>query len=313
MILAVALNPALDITHEVDGADWSGVNRPTRVHSRPGGKGVNVARTLRALGARVHVLGLAGGVTGAAVEAGLAALGVPATFTPISGETRRTFTVVDSRRGEAAVFNEPGPRVCHREYEGWIVTYEKKLPEAAAVVLSGSLPPGLPPETYAGLVGRAAAARVPALLDTHGEALARGAAARPAIVKPNLAELAALAGGALDAGEDLRWVAAAAEKLKAAGPGAVVATLGAAGLCAVTADGTWRATPPAEVAGNATGAGDAVAAGLVHGLVLGHPWAERLRHAVALGTAAAGAPVAGEFSAQEYERLLPAVTVSQVR
>jgi tagatose 6-phosphate kinase len=154
---------------------------------------------------------------------------------------------------------------------------------------------------------------VPALLDTHGEALARGAAARPAIVKPNLAELAALAGGALDAGEDLRWVAAAAEKLKAAGPGAVVATLGAAGLCAVTADGTWRATPPAEVAGNATGAGDAVAAGLVHGLVLGHPWAERLRHAVALGTAAAGAPVAGEFSAQEYERLLPAVTVSQVR
>ena len=78
------------------GVDWAGVNRPVAVHARPGGKGLNVARTLRALGADVLVIGLAGGVTGAGVAAGLAALGVPAAFTAISGETRRTFTVVDA-------------------------------------------------------------------------------------------------------------------------------------------------------------------------------------------------------------------------
>ena len=64
------------------------------------------------------------------------------------------------------------------------------------MVLSGSLPPGLADGTYATLIETAAAAAVPAVLDTHGEALRRGAAAGPAIVKPNLAELAALAGPA---------------------------------------------------------------------------------------------------------------------
>ena len=61
MILCVTLNPALDITHDVPGADWAGVNRPEQVRDRPGGKGLNVARVLRALGADVLVLGLAGG------------------------------------------------------------------------------------------------------------------------------------------------------------------------------------------------------------------------------------------------------------
>ena len=85
-ILVVALNPALDITHELPHVDWSGVNRPTAVLSRPGGKGLNVARTLMALGADVLVSGLIGGRTGDAVGAGLASAGVPAAFTAIGGE-----------------------------------------------------------------------------------------------------------------------------------------------------------------------------------------------------------------------------------
>jgi tagatose 6-phosphate kinase len=93
----------------------------------------------------------------------------------------------------------------------------------------------------------------------------------------------------------------------------VVVTLGPAGLLATTGDGCWRARPPATVAGNATGAGDAVAAALAHGLVLGRPWDERLRHAAALGAATAAAPVAGEFRRQDYLGALSAVTVEEVR
>ena len=89
-------------------------------------------------------------------------------------------------------------------------------------------------------------------------------------------------------------------------------TLGPDGLLAVTGDGCWQARPPAAVAGNATGAGDAVAAALAHGLVLGRPWDERLRHAVALGAAAAAAPVAGEFRSCDYPGALAAVAVEQV-
>ena len=328
MIAVVCLNPALDVTHHVPAVDWSGVNRPAAVHARPGGKGLNVARTLHTLGAEVLALGLIGGTTGESVTAELAALAVPAAFTWVRGETRRTFTVVDGRTGEAALFSEPGPRITPDGYAEFRIRYASALAGCAAVVLSGSLPPGLPPGSYAELITMASAAGVPVLLDAHGDALRLGAAAGPAIVKPNLAELETFAGRSLRApsgppgpgspgpgspvaGVDRAAVAAAARELRAAGPAAVVVSLGADGLHADTGDGCWRAVPPAVVAGNATGAGDAAAAGLAHGLALGCPWEERLRHAVALGTAVALAPVAGEFSPADYATVRAGVTVAR--
>ena len=310
MIVVVCLNPALDVTHHVPAVDWAGVNRPSAVHARPGGKGLNVARTLHALGVDVLVMGLAGGITGAWVAASLGRLGVPAAFTQTTGETRRTFTVIDGRGG-TALFNEGGPEIGAAEFARFRGRYEKALTGAAAVVLSGSLPPGLAAETYATLIETAAAAGVPSVLDTHGEALLRGAAAGPAIVKPNLAELEALAGHPLSTprGADRAAVTAAAARLRAVGAKAVVASLGPEGLLAATGDGRWQARPPATVTGNATGAGDAVAAALAHGLVLDRPWDERLRHAVALGTASVAAPVAGEFSHADYASALSAVAV----
>jgi tagatose 6-phosphate kinase len=107
-------------------------------------------------------------------------------------------------------------------------------------------------------------------------------------------------------------VARAARRLRAAGPEAVVVTLGPAGLWAATRTRTWRAVPPGPVSGNPVGAGDAVAAGLVHGLVTGRPWEERLRHAVALGSAAVAAPAAGEFRPDDYAAALAGVSVTQV-
>ena len=310
MILVVALNPALDVTHHVPGVDWSGVNRPRQVRVRPGGKGLNVARTLQALGSDTLVIGLAGGVTGDAVRAGLAEAGVPARFVSIAGETRRTFAVVDTARHETALFNEPGPRVCASEWAALIVMYEKSLAGSSAVVLSGSLPAGLAPDSYAGLATRAAAAGVPVVLDAEGPALLHGAAGGPAIVKPNLAELERTVGRSLS-GPDLAATAAAAGELRAAGAGAVVVSLGGDGLFAVTGDGTWYAVPPGRVAGNPTGAGDAVVAGLAHGLALGMPWPERLRQAAALGTAAVAAPTAGQFDPADYARALAEVSVAR--
>jgi tagatose 6-phosphate kinase len=310
-ILVVTLNPALDLTYELPRVDWAGVNRPVSVRSRPGGKGINVARTLHALGADVLVLGLAGELTGQAVRSALAGTGVPGAFTEIAGETRRTLAVIDRDRGQTALFNEPGPHVSPAEYTAFRARYQAELAASTAVVLTGSLPPGLPAGSYAELTGIAAGADVPAVLDAEGEPLLRGLAANPAVVKPNLAELSGAVGrrltGADDAGRAA--VAAAALELREAGAQAVVVSLGAGGLLAVTGDGVWQAVHPGAVAANPTGAGDAVVAGLTHRLVLGHPWAERLRHAVALGSAAAAAPAAGEFGRADYEQALGQVTV----
>ncbi|HEY5350844.1 MAG TPA: hexose kinase [Streptosporangiaceae bacterium] len=320
MIGIVCLNPALDVTHHVPAVDWAGVNRPDVVHARPGGKGLNVARTLHALGTDVLVMGLVGGPTGEAVTVALAALGVPAAFTWTRAETRRTFTVVDGQTGDAALFNEPGPRIAAAEYKEFRARLASILAGCGAVVLSGSLPPCLPASSYAELIAMTAAAGVPVLLDAHGEALRLGAAAGPAIVKPNLAELEAFAGrplsgpgGSEGSGPepDRRAVAMAAGELREAGPAAVVVSLGADGLYADTGDGRWQGVPPVVQAGNATGAGDAAAAGLALGLALGHPWDERLRHAVALGTAVALSPVAGEFSPADYAMVRAGVTVTR--
>jgi len=312
VILVVTLNPALDVTHHVPRVDWSGVNRPVAVRARPGGKGLNVARTLHALGAEVLAVGLAGGITGAAVRSGLSEAGVPAAFTDIAGETRRTFAVVDDHRGRTALFNEPGPPVSAAEYQRFLASYAEALPGCAAVVLSGSLPPGVAQDSYAELTGLAAAASVPAVLDAEGEALLRAAPGRPAIVKPNLAELERCTGRPMSgpAGFDRAAVIGAARELMAAGAQSVVVSLGADGLLAVTGDGLWHAAPPGEAQGNPTGAGDAVVAGLAHGLALGRCWQERLRHAVALGTASAAAPAAGEFRHADYRRLLGDVRIA---
>jgi 1-phosphofructokinase family hexose kinase len=325
MILVVCLNPALDVTHQVERVDWAGVNRPTAVYARPGGKGVNVARTLHSFGIEVLLLGLTGGPAGHGVEAQLHALGLRTAFMPIAGETRRTFTVVDtSAAGAVALFNEVGPEVSGAEWDEFRAQYSRALAVAAregaaAAVLSGSLPPGIPADAYATLIAMAEAAGVPTLLDTSGAALRHGIAAGPRIVKPNLDELAALtAGETHDSGclgtsecaQTSTIMAAAA--IREVGAQSVVVSLGADGLLADTPEGRWHARPQAAVAGNATGAGDAVVAALAHGLVLGRPWPDRLRHAVAIGAATVASPVAGEFAPAEYVAGLETATVREL-
>jgi tagatose 6-phosphate kinase len=305
VILVVTLNPALDITYEVAGADWAGVNRPHAVHVRPGGKGVNVAKTLSALGADVMLAGLIGGGVGLELAERLAGSGVEIALTEVAGETRRTFTVVDSERGETAVFNEPGPAIAPGEYAEFFFQYKQAVAECSLVVLAGSLPRGVGEAAYADLI--AAAGSVPTVLDTSGAALARGAAAGPAVVKPNLAELAAVTGGDTS---DHTAIERAARRLST---GAVVVSLGPDGLLAVDGDHVWLAQPGERVRGNPTGAGDAVVAALADGVMRQLDWPGRLRQAVALGAAAAAAPVAGEFDPAEYAGHLERATISMFR
>lgn len=310
-ILVVALNPALDVTHETERVDWAGVNRAARVLVRPGGKGLNVGRVLHRLRVDVLVMGVLGGRTGDAVAEAFAEVGVAAEFLAIGAETRRTFTVVDGARGQAALFNEPGPVVEPEEYAAFRDRFTAEAGRSAAVVLTGSLPAGVAVDAYAELSRLAADAGAAVVLDADGEPLRLGASGRPAVVKPNVAELENAVGRPVGRG-DVAAIVAAAGELRGAGAGTVVASLGPDGVLAVTDEGVWRAVPPGRLGINATGAGDAVVAGLAWRMLLGDIWPERLRHAVALGSAAAAAPAAGEFHPEEYERVLNEVRVGRV-
>ncbi|MDQ0775527.1 tagatose 6-phosphate kinase [Streptomyces aurantiacus] len=303
MILTVTLNTALDITYHVRELRPHASHRVTEVTERPGGKGLNVARVLAALGHEVSVTGFVGGVTGQALRDGLAHTpGVADALVPVSGPTRRTIAVVDTTTGDTTQLNEPGPQISPAEWSAFQEAYEILLRSASAVALCGSLPPGVPVGAYAQLVRTARALAVPVLLDTSGEPLRRGIAARPDIVKPNADELAELT-GAHDPSQATR-------DARRRGAHTVVASLGARGLLARTPDGDWRATPPRTVRGNPTGAGDSAVAGLLSGLVERLPWPERLARAVALSAASVLAPVAGEFDRAAYEELLGRVGVT---
>lgn len=303
MILSVTLNTALDITYRVRSLRPHTSHRVTEVVERPGGKGLNVARVLAALGHEVTVTGFTGGATGRVVQDRLTAVpGLVDALVPVSGPTRRTIAVVDAESGDTTQLNEPGPTVTPAEWSAFQEAYEDLVPSVSAVALCGSLPPGVPVGAYAALIRTAKAAGVPVLLDTSGEALRRGVAARPDIVKPNADELAELTGSH----EPLR----ATQDARRRGARAVVASLGADGLLAATPEGRWRATPPARLHGNPTGAGDSAVAGLLSGLADRLPWPDRLSRAVALSGATVLSPTAGEYDRAAYEDLLPRVTVT---
>jgi tagatose 6-phosphate kinase len=308
MILCVCLNPALDVTYAVTELTYGATHRARVVGRRAGGKALNVARVLRQLGEPVLATGLAGGADGAAVLADLADAGVAAEFAGIEGESRRTVTVWDGR--QATEFDEVGPAVGDAEWHAFRSLYTRLLAEATVVVISGSQPPGVPVDAYARLTALAAAAGARVVLDAAGPALRAALACGPDVVKPNRLELAELAGGPLGG---LDEVLAASAALVEDGAGSVLVSLGADGLVALTPDGSFQVRVPAPVAGNPTGAGDALAAAVARGLRRGDDWPSCLLDGVAVAAASVAVDQAGATDEALAAELRPTVRLEKLR
>jgi tagatose 6-phosphate kinase len=302
VILTVTLNAALDVSYGVDEVHPGQSHRVRTVHQRAGGKGINVARILHAMRHDVLATGLAGGAAGAALRADLAVAGIPESLEPIAGESRRTVSVVSRATGQATLFNEPGPPVTDEEWARLRERVGRLAAGAAVVVLSGSLPPGVPDDAYAHLVRSARAAGAATVVDADGDALRAALDAAPDVVKPNTAELAA-ASGVADPWGAVEW-------LRDHGAAAVVATSGADGLIARAATGSWRGWLAMDlVAVNPTGAGDACVAALATGLADRRSWPDMLADAVGWSAASVLSGVAGEVDREELARIGSSVRV----
>ncbi|HET7328153.1 MAG TPA: hexose kinase [Nocardioidaceae bacterium] len=303
MIVTVTCNPAIDITYRVDRLQPGEVHRVRDVATRPGGKGVNVARVLHQLGEQTTATGLADAFFGVTLEA----LGVPAVFVPALAGVRRTLVVhADSAPATTSLW-EPGAAPADPTAAAVLLIEQVTalLTDASALVVSGSLPPGVDPALPAGLATVATAAGIPAVLDLDDAALRVAADGGGAVLVPNRDELARLSGAAGDLD-----VVAAARDLSARSRAPVVATLGADGMLAVAGRDCWHARPAEHVAGNPTGAGDAAAAAIARGLAHRNPWPDVLADAVALSSACVLAPVAGEVDLDYYQRVRPMITAT---
>lgn len=285
MILVVCPNLAIDVTLEVNSLRVGNVHRARRTRRRAGGKGVNLARAALALGERAIVLGFTGGTVGAEIAHRLVEEDIQAELVAIDGESR-TCTIALERSGRATVINETGPAIPAFEDASRLTeTFHRLVPEARAVVLAGSLQPGLVPTLYKELVTAAIGAHKFCLVDASGAALGEALSARPSVAKPNRTEAETLLRRPLDT--EAACVHAVSE-LRAAGAELAVVTRGADGVIVASSDGAarcWSSQSHDIRYGNPTGAGDALAAGIVVGHLRGFPTPEMVRLGVAAATA----------------------------
>lgn len=310
MILTLTPNPALDVTYTVDATRAHHEHRVREVHTAPGGKGVNVARVLAALGDDVAVTGPLGGASGSQLRELLgAAGGVDQRWIPVRGTTRRTLTVVDT--AGATGFNEPGPTITDEECAVLGERITAHLEDLDVLTVNGSLPPGLDGEALAPILRSARAADVPVLVDTSGPALATLAAAGATVLKPNAAEAQQATG------EDDPLHAARA--LLALGPQSVLCSLGGDGMLAVTAGTALHGRLAEPLHGNPTGAGDAAVAALARHLARGadltdpDELADMLRQAIGLSASAVTRPLAGQVDPDLAASLRATVTIEEIR
>lgn len=295
MIVTLTANPSLDRTVPLDrGLTRGEVHRAGAVTVEPGGKGINVARVVHYAGHPVRAVLPAD--PGDPILRGLDELLLPYRTVPLLGQVRTNLTLTEPD-GTTTKINEPGPTPSAATVEALARLLVLEAEQADWVVLSGSLPPGVPASWYADLVQALRPWGCRIAVDTSDApllALAAGfPAAAPDLIKPNSEELAQLTGAdpealeAAAAAGDPSATVLAARSLVADGVGAVLVTLGAAGAVLVTAAGAWQAVPPPIVVRSTVGAGDSAVAGYVLAETRGLPPADRLRLAVAYGSAAA--------------------------
>lgn len=284
MITTITLNPAIDKFYLVDGITQGTVMRVKQVINSAGGKGVNVSRVARQLGEEVTTLGFAGGHNGNALTQWLEQSGIRSEFTPVAGETRCCINIRDQRTGSHTEFLEPGQSVTEDDLAALLASFEAHLPQTKVVTISGSTPKGTPEDFYAKLIQAAKKAGVPVILDTSGAALKASLRALPTIIKPNLSELAELAG--IDA-NDRTAVLEAARQLCRSGIEAVVVSLGSEGVLYVSREAELQGIAPKIDVQNTVGCGDSMVAGLAVAISRNLGVEDALR--LAMATAAANA------------------------
>ena len=300
MILTVTANIAIDRTYVVDELNVGGVHKVHQVFSHIGGKGVNVSRTVAALGGQTWVTGLIGEAALDQAARELSAAGLQSALFPVAGATRQTVTVTE-KDGAATAFDEVGPQITDTEWSGFETHFAGLLAQAEMVVIAGSLPPGTPEQSLANLCRDANRHQVPVIVDALGAAMRAAQDQHPLIAKLNRGELEQTLGRQLGSEGD---TIEAARELHALGAQNLVVTLGADGAIGLNEDGVWRITHPLA-SGNPTGAGDAFSAGLALALVDRQPFEQALQAGAAAALASLSAPTAGALDPDEFQKHLP--------
>ncbi|MCA9954798.1 MAG: 1-phosphofructokinase family hexose kinase [Ardenticatenaceae bacterium] len=310
MILCVNLNAAIDKTIVVNSFKLGDIHRPEKVLALAGGKGCNVARALKQFGQSPVVTGWIGGSAGQFIENNLQQEGIATDFVDTGIESRTCTSILDSSNQTLTEIYEKGESIPPDKVEAMLDHFREMVRKVTAVSLSGSLPPGVLQNFYAQLIEIAHESNTPVFLDSSGEALAHGVAAKPFLIKPNEKEIAVLAQRQLNNFAD--FVAAAAD-VSVNYSTMVVLSLGANGALAAKEGKVAHVKPPLVNAISAVGSGDCTLAGLMFGFAQSLDWIDATKLGVAAGTANTLITGAGKFSMADFNDILADVEVELIR
>jgi 1-phosphofructokinase family hexose kinase len=313
MIVTVTLNAAIDRTLAVPNFHVGRRHRAVEQNAVAGGKGVNVARALKALGRPVLATGAAGGGTGARIIALLDDEGITNDFVRIGDESRMSTAVIDPTDGVTTEINERGPALSSAEHERAVERILYLAQGAQIVVLCGSLPRGVPVELYGQLIEELRRMGTRTILDADGEPLRVGTRACPDLVTPNLTEAEELVGHEFADDEDRLG---GVRDIVAMGARDAVITYESGCVALLGGDSGERVAYVVKVDPreplSSIGAGDAFLAGYVAGLYEGRTAEDRLRFATACGAESVRHVGAGVIDPREVERLVPEVMVERL-
>lgn len=305
-VLTITLNPAVDKSSKVSGIVPDKKLRCDAPHYEPGGGGVNVSRGLKRLGVDAVTFFVSGGRTGYLLEELLLKEHLNCLPFTVAGETRENFVVVDIASQQQYRFGFPGQGITAIEREkliDWAANL-KTVPDF--VVISGSLPPGVPVTFLRSLIAvcRQSGSRV--VVDTSGEALKAALEEGVFLVKPNIGELAALAGKPeLD---NYAADEAAAHLIASGAAEIIVLSLGAQGATLYTRSEKIQLPAPVVKKKSTVGAGDSMVAGLVYVLANGGSKKEMLCMGIACGSATTMAEGTGLFQRGDVDKLYREIT-----
>ncbi len=304
MIFTLTPNPSVDRSLTVTEIRFNNVLRSQNLRLDWGGKGFNVSRSLHQLGVESVAMGWVGGGTGKMLADGLQRLGIQTDFVWVDQDTR-TNTMIIEEEGEWHIkVNEPGPHISPDDIEQLYLKVEGYAKKGDLWVLSGSLPPDVPEDFYAKLIGLFHQRGARVYLDASGKALQLGCQARPYLVKPNVLEASQVAGFSIDNQEDAKRAALHFLRL---GIEYFALTMGESGLLLASAREMVYATPPKLHVKNATGSGDTLMAGMIYAQMHNMDLVEVARWGVAAGSASVETEGVSEFEIERVEDLLSEV------
>ena len=312
MIITVTLNAAIDKSLSVPNFRLGRRHRTVEQRTMAGGKGVNIARTLKTLGQPVIATGFAGGITGTHIVEQLTEEAILNDFVRIREESRTNTSVLDPTTGQQTEINERGPSVSQHEVE----LFREKLlylaRGAAIVVFAGSLPRGLEPDFYAVLIRELERTGVTTVIDTEGEPLHQAVRAEPDVVSPNVIEAEELVGHEF-ASEQERSLGV--REIAALGPHEAIMTLPDGCFAQVLVDGQpcmRRVSVEVRESIAKRGSGDAFLAGYIAARYEGRSPDQCLRFGVACGAESTARLGAGLIDPREARRLMGDVELSAI-